>query len=182
MGGEIQIFVAMIIKYMGYFFILILLAQSCQNRYLPSKSLYPAMVGDISFDPMIDDSLFIVCDEDRVKQYHNLNEEPQFIGEKYNLINIFKQMYDPGKSLKESGMIRIRFIVNCKGQSGRFRILGSDYNYKEKVFDASITHQLLSITKQLKIWKVQADKDDPKDYYQYLIFKMDEGKIIEILP
>ena len=140
------------------------------------------MVGDIPLDPKMDDSLFMVCDEDNVKQYHNLNEEPQYIGEKVNMIHIFKQMYDPEKSKSESGMIRIRFLVNCKGQSGRFRLLGSDYNYKEKVFDTSITNQLMSITKQLKIWKVLSDNGGTKDYYQYMIFKMDEGKIIEILP
>lgn len=53
------------------------------------------------------------------------------------------------KKSKDSGMVRIRFIVNCKGQPGRFRMISAGYDYKEKQLDKAITDQLMSITKGL---------------------------------
>ncbi|MGL4629975.1 MAG: hypothetical protein ACRCVT_02120 [Leadbetterella sp.] len=80
-------------------------------------------------------------------------------------------------------MIRIRFIVNYKGQTDRFRLIAMDENYKEKVFASSITEQLVKITKSLKGWGLMKyDSTHTFDYYQYLIFKMENGQIKEILP
>jgi len=79
-------------------------------------------------------------------------------------------------------LIRIRFIVNCAGDTGRFRILGMDKDYKQKEFSPSITDQILSITKSLTGWKTKTSNGETYDYYQYLIFKIDKGQIKEILP
>ena len=62
-----------------------------------------------------------------------------------------------------------------------------DENYQEKVFDQSITNQLLEITKNLKGWipknfTSKTNEVFSYDYYQYLIFKMKDGQISEILP
>lgn len=140
------------------------------------------MVGDIPFDPKVDDPAFILCDSTGVKQYHNLHDELEYNGEKSALVKSIKEQFKFRKLAGESGMIRIRFIVNCKGKTDRFRLTSATYDYKEKKFDPDITGQLLSITKNLKGWKILSDKNGPKDYYQYLIFKLSEGNLDEILP
>lgn len=161
---------------------IILMTQSCQQQSVPKDSKYLSMVGDIAHDPKLDDPNFTLCDEKKTKQYHNLNEEMQYEGEKYALNNIFTTQYKPTGGVTDSGMIRIRFMVNCKGQTGRFRLISSGYDYKEKQFDKTITDQLMTITKSLKGWKILTDKTGPKDYYLYLIFKISDGQIKEILP
>jgi len=55
-------------------------------------------------------------------------------------------------------------------------------NYEPKTFDKSITKQLLEITKSLTGWKILPDEQSPEDYYQYLIFKINDGQLIEIMP
>jgi hypothetical protein len=55
-------------------------------------------------------------------------------------------------------------------------------NYEEKVFDKSITEQLMSISKYLKGWKGKKYREKEIDYYQYLIFKIENGQLKEILP
>ncbi|MBK8346827.1 MAG: hypothetical protein IPL08_04110 [Saprospiraceae bacterium] len=140
------------------------------------------MVGDIDYDAKLDDTNFTLCNEKNTKQYHNLNEELQYEDEKYTLNHTFISQFKPDPTIKDSGMIRIRFIVNCKGETGRFRLISSGYDYKEKQFDKAITDQLMTITKSLKGWKILSDKRGPKDYYQYLIFKISDGQIKEILP
>jgi hypothetical protein len=57
-----------------------------------------------------------------------------------------------------------------------------DNQYKEKQFDPRITNQLLEITKNLSGWKIKEYHGSEIDYYQYLIFKIEKGEIIEILP
>ena len=82
----------------------------------------------------------------------------------------------------QNGLIRIRFIVNCEGKAGRFRVLQSDYSYKEKEFNKEIVSQLLSITKQINNWEVLYKQENAVDYYMYLIFKITDGQLTEILP
>jgi hypothetical protein len=106
----------------------------------------------------------------------------QYEGEKYAIEQAFRQNYKPALAKKESGMLRIRFIVNCKGKTDRFRMMGADENYQAKIFDPSIADQLLQITKKLDKWQPKKLEEQPVDYYQYLIFKIENGVLIEILP
>lgn len=152
----------------------------CQNEV--KKSVYSDSVGDIAFDAATDNKDFLVCDPPYIYQYFNFNEGFMFEGEKIALDSIFRKQYHPEKAKKESGTLRIRFIVNCKGETDRFRIIGMDENYNEKVFDASITSQLLAITRELKGWPSKFIKERGFNYYQYIIFKIENGQLIEILP
>lgn len=65
---------------------------------------------------------------------------------------------------------------------GRFRVLQSDYDYQEKEFNEEIVSQLLSITKQINYWEILYKEKNPVDYYMYLIFKITDGQLTEILP
>lgn len=167
-------------KYLLLFFVLTI---SCQNTEdLIKANKYPRMIGDLAKDTIIDDAKFTLCHQEKfATQYYAFEDKP-YIDEKSELLAIYHNKYDASTVKKESGLIRIRFIINCKGETGRFRIISSDYNYKEITFDRNITKQLLNITKNLKGWQVFERKGKPRDYYYYLIFKMDKGVITEILP
>jgi len=140
------------------------------------------MIGDILYDANQDDPNFKLCNGDKMAiQYYALGEKT-YEGEKITIERIFKSEYNPTTVKKESGLVRIRFIVNCHGESGRFRLLSSDEDYKPKTFDSKLTDQLMRITKNLKGWKGFTRKGRGRDYYQYLIFKIEDGNIIEIMP
>jgi hypothetical protein len=68
----------------------------------------------------------------KILQYFNLGKGPVYSGEKSKILNTFKSKYQPITDKNQNGLIRIRFIVNCEGKAGRFRVLQSDYNYQEK--------------------------------------------------
>jgi hypothetical protein len=57
-----------------------------------------------------------------------------------------------------------------------------DNDYKEKVFNDPITNQLLKLTKELDGWIVGEHDRISYDYYQYLTFKIESGRLIEIMP
>lgn len=147
------------------------------------EELRDRYVEDISFDKNIDDPSFSACNGDQyIEQYFNNGEALQFEGGKRAIIDIFKREYIPTKSKQFTGLVRIRFIVDCEGKTGRFRLLSMNYEYKRISAPKEITDQLMSITKRLNGWQTKFLEDHPIDYYQYLSFKIVKGEIIKILP
>lgn len=143
---------------------------------------YPLQVGDIYFDSKIDDPDFKLCDEDRVFQYYNFGKGLLYTGEKVKINEHFKEGLKTKEQKDESGFLTIRFIVNCGGKTGRYRVQGMNNEYKEKAFNENLTSQLLSLTKKLDGWMVGEYEGKTYDYYQYLTFKIENGKLIEIMP
>lgn len=142
-------------------------------------------VGDIPFNNLIDDENFKLCDEYNIKQYYSRysSDTPAgYLGEKRELEKPFFEGYKYQIIESENGYITIRFIVNCYGQSDRFRIEEMDFSYQPKKFDPKICSQLLKITKQLKDWIPRNGNNQSYDFYQYLTFKIKNGQIIKILP
>lgn len=176
---------------MRYSFILLLcigllyLAGSCQTAQEQKDTQnYLRQVGDITSDLTLDRPDFKTCNgEEYAFQYFNTGEGFRYQGEKTALVSHILNSYKPiSSTTDQSGYIRIRFIVNCKGEAGRFRIISSNFDYQEKVFDKAITNQLLTILKELDGWEIMTKNEKPLDYYLYLIFKLDNGHIMEILP
>ena len=164
------------------FFPLLLLG--CKTETTPEdKDEYLRWVGDIEQNKNIDQPHFKACHGDeQILQYFNLGEGPLYPEEKSSLLETFESEYEPVKNTGQSGLIRIRFVVNCEGKAGRFRMIQADNDYNEIEFDKRITDQLLEITKEIDSWKIVYRREVPVDYYSYLIFKMNNGQITEILP
>lgn len=161
--------------------ILLLMISSCRPQP-ENNSTYPSQVGDIHFDSKIDDPDFKLCDENQVLQYYNFGKGLQYKGEKIKIIEHFREGFKSVAHMDESGFVTIRFIVNCQGKTGRYRLQGMNNDYIEKTFPEHITDQLLGLTKQLDGWSMGEANGKVYDYYQYLSFKMEDGKLIEIMP
>lgn len=147
-----------------------------------TESKYLRWIGDIEFESSKDNPEFKLCNgANRVAQYFHFEDGLMYNEARPKILKRFQTQYKPVEN-NQSGWLRIRFIVNCKGEAGMFRVISSDINYQEMKFDKRITSQLLDITKQLNIWSILSQKGNPKDYYQYLIFKIENGTIKEILP
>lgn len=139
---------------------------------------YPDNIGDIKYNSNTDNKDFKLCNSSYTHQYFHGGKGFQYKGEKIELENTFFNIYKNQNLMNETGLIRIQFIVNCDGETDRFRIISMDSDYNKKIFNEKIISQLLFITKNLKGWIPKENKD----YYQYLIFKIKEGNLIEILP
>ena len=161
-----------------------LLLLSCKTeKEADSEYEYLRWVGDIAHNQDSDEPDFKICNGDeQILQYFNLGEGPIFPEEKSALLEVFESKYTPVEAAGQDGLIRIRFVVNCEGKAGRFRILQADNDLNEIEFDKRITDQLLEIAKGVEIWKVMYRHEIPVDYYFYLIFKIKDGRITEILP
>lgn len=146
------------------------------------KISYPIQVGDIYFDKKFDDPSFKLCDENKIFQYYNFGKGLLYKGEKAKINEHFKDRLKTKGQKDESGYLTIRFIVNCEGKTGRYRIQGMNNDYKAKVFNEKLVNQLLILTKKLNDWMVGEYEGKIFDYYQYLTFKIEGGKLTEIMP
>lgn len=148
---------------------------------IPAQSTYPDHVGDIKPDNTLDDPSFRVCRSNDIPQYYSVNSG--FEGEKPALLRYFSQNYHVEEASKSlNAYITVRFVVNCNGQTGRFRILGMGMDYQPILVPDPISTQLLQLCKALKGWKGGQSEGIPYDYYQYLTFTIQSGEIIRIMP
>jgi len=154
-------------------------------------------VGDIPFDPATDNPEFEVGDELRALPY-NTRCGMDIEGEKYRIDKYFADNYKNEKTEGQNGYITIRFLVNYKGETDRFRVYEMDREYHPVKFNNEITSRLLSLTKAIKGWKTLVSRNivhvgglpvakerehpDMYDYYQYITFKLKDGLIETILP
>lgn len=153
--------------------------QACSQE---KPAHYPAYIGDVEFDPVQDDAGFKICNPHYIAQYYNFGKGVQFNGEKSKIIDHFKKYYQANRFAGENGYVKIRFIVNCEGYSGRFRAEEMDFNLEPKAFGKGMTKELLKITSNLHGWTVATYETNAFDYYQHLTFKIEDGKITEIMP
>lgn len=147
---------------------------SCQTEKM-SKIF--SNVGDIEFDEKLDDKNFRICNSS-VTQYFSLEKKIQYRGEKISIEEKLKKDFSQKLSEKENGYITIRFIVNCEGKTGYFRVQEMNSNYEQTNFNKDFVQEILRFTQNLDGW----ENWEKKDYYQYLTFKIENGKVSEILP
>lgn len=139
-------------------------------------------LGEITFNEKLDDINFKVCHEDITLPFNFGRVGLVYEGEKKRLVKIIKSKFNYPETNGQTGFITIRFLINCEGKAGRFRMteMGLDLNTKE--FDKDISNQILGITKSLDGWKAFESNGNTWDYQQYLIFKIVDGKLKKILP
>ena len=172
------------ISFSPYFLLVIILAfTACDDP--PKTSVYAdpnlkVQVGDIDPNTELDGD-FQNCNIGRLPQYYAYNDKP-FAKEKLHFERYINASYQAPDNSKESGLLRIRFTVNCHGKSGRFRLLSMNENYEEMSFSDGIVDQLLALTKDYKEWRVLSYNGMESDYYFYVTFKIKNGQIREVLP
>ncbi|MEL6560406.1 MAG: hypothetical protein AAFQ94_19605 [Bacteroidota bacterium] len=152
---------------------------ACQSK--PEKDEILRHVGDITFDPEIDNVDFEICNENRIYQYYNFSNAIMYEGEKATLVREIHNEFEVTDA-DDNGYISVRFVVNCKGQTGRFRVTTMNDDYQEIQLSTALTNQLLEIVKSRKGWLKGESRGKKRDYYQYLTFKIKNGQLIDIMP
>ncbi|MCT4697666.1 hypothetical protein [Tenacibaculum haliotis] len=82
----------------------------------------------------------------------------------------------------ESGYLNYRFLVNCEGNPGWFEIIEMDLDLKEKSLDSKMVNELLTFTSKPKNWNVISYDDKPQNYYMYISYRIENGKVTQIIP
>ncbi len=156
-------------------------------------------VGDIAFDPALDDTSFHLHDSTRVWQYYN---SAYWIDHKDSITRFIRSRYHPPAAnattattattatpatpatpaANANGWLTIRFIINTEGRTGRFRVFEMDSTYQPTHFDPQISQTLLAAIKDWPYWRPAHYKEMRFDTYQYITFRLRQGRITTISP
>ena len=137
-------------------------------------------IGLIPHDPRIDTLDFQVCNENQIYPFFH-HRNVSFKGEKRALVDEIMSKFESTTS-GEEGYITIRFVVNCDGISGRFRMIQMDDSYQFKTFSEDLRNQIYGITTSLEGWDVMKIEEVSYDYVRYLTYKIKDGAVTDILP
>jgi len=144
---------------------------------------YPATVGDIEFNEKLDDPAFKKCTPEKMIsiQYYQGKNGFDYKGEKLAIIEKLQKEKISSES-KMNGYITVRFLVNCEGKTELFRVQQMDADLRETEPDKELGEKLLRFTESLDGWIPKEIKGFKAGYYQYLTYKIEDGKVSEVLP
>ena len=155
--------------------LLFIMIAACRHDY----SNYDRQVGIIAHDPALDTTDFELCYEVTARPYYQVTDYNAYQGEKPALRAAFDTLQWSPTAAPIDGYITIRFMVNCHGQSGRFRVEQLDTQYRDKAFDPTIVQALLHTTRRLDGW---LREPSGRDQGRYLTFKIEQNELVDILP
>ena len=82
----------------------------------------------------------------------------------------------------DSGYLNFRFLVNCEGNAGWFEIIEMDLDLNEKPLYKPMVDELFKFTASKENWNVLNYKNEPHNYYMYVSYRIENGKVTEIIP
>lgn len=126
---------------------------------------------------------FIICGHERfIADYYNSTPDGRYSHGKRALLDTVFNNLDESKMLEQNGMLVFRFVVNCEGKAGRFVVDGYDFMYQPLRFEDETVEHLYGILRKLEDWRPVVINDEARDAYFYITFKIENGKITDILP
>ena len=145
-------------------------------------------IGDIAFDPATDRSSFQRCGEGQydVPQYYQ--STTAYTGGTQALRQQFVRAVLPRSTGPQAGYITIRFLINCHGETDRFRITQLDTAYQPAHFSPALVAALLGRAKALRAWEPGkfsgpgTHHGEALDSYYYLLLKISHGRVVDVLP
>mgnify|MGYP000854727886 FL=1 len=111
--------------------------------------------------------------------YPELKYKGDFYAVKQHYYDNYKQV----KSIQNSGIVRIQFHVNCRGETGNYKVETYSFDYLKTELDLRISKQLVQLTKSLTNW-IPAENEDGEtvNSHKFFAFKIKKGQLIDVLP
>lgn len=169
--GSITLIIAILVCWSYYMFVYSL---------VPEKEPFKHSADYINPEKALLNDGFEVCNENFILQYYN-PERATYSEGKNGLRKFILSNYN-SKNYTDSGYLNFRFIINCKGLAGRYVIHENNLNLEPKVFNEDLKNQLFQLTSQLKKWNPNFTHNEFRDSYMYISYRIENGKITEILP
>lgn len=152
---------------------------SCDYYVINSHDTH---VGVIQEKQRWDKEDFKVCFEEKIFPSYYGSPQTNYSQGKDSLRNFYLNNFNNNGYTSESGYITIRFVINCEGKAGRYEVLETGLDFKEKKFKSHIPQHLNELTRRLRAWQPLEFSGTAYDSFFHLTFKIENGEIIEILP
>lgn len=148
---------------------------------VPGQHPDPAQVGDITFNARLDRRDFVLCDSAHLYQYYQVSSA--FPGGHQVRRAYFQQHYQMGAPHSAAtGYVVIRFVLNCRGETDRFRVSTLGPDFTAATFPPAVVAQLLRLTRELRTWHPAYREGTAVDTYLYLNFIFQNGYLLDVTP
>lgn len=142
---------------------------------------FPHYVGYINKEKALLNDVYELCDKGALYKVHHGAPEDAFEGSKKQFRNYIITHYE-NKSYNDSGYLNFRFLVNCEGNAGWFEIIEMNLQLEETKLNQNMVQQLFKLTSNPENWAVFTYDGQPRNYYMYISYRIENGEILEILP
>lgn len=149
---------------------------------LASTAQQRPWVEAITYEAALD-SPFSLGGDTKIYQYHNDGLGVTYRGDRpalHGALRTATAILEFDKSF--DGLVRVRFVVNKAGESGMFRAYAYTIAGEVANWPPASLHQLTLAVKHVNGWQPKIINDQPVHYYQYVLFRIQGGKISQILP
>lgn len=135
-------------------------------------------------ESLIKDPSFTSCNENSGEffDYYNGDPDAHLEGRKGKKWSYVKKYLENDKIKDISAYLSVRFLVNCEGEIGYFTTEEADLDYNEFSFPKEAKMHLVELTHKMKGWQPTKIRGEARDSYAYIIYKIEDGKVTEILP
>jgi hypothetical protein len=126
-------------------------------------------------------SLHANCKDYNAYYYQVGGKYPKNSSTILNDVRMFLQKHNAIDS--GNGYITFRFLINCEGEMQRVQVLQTDEKYISYHFNKNLVNDLFGFLKTLDKWRIAKAKNGDTVFYKaFITFKINNGKIINIIP
>ena len=153
-----------------------------KKAYNTEGKQFKNYIGYINPEEALLNSEYVLCDKENIKLTYNGASPYAFNGTKKKFRDSILSKYNH-QVYTDSGYISFRFLVNCKGEAGWFEISEMNLDLKEVNLEDKMVSELLELTSNSENWnQLGSNKGGFIDYYMYILYRIENGKVTEILP
>jgi len=152
------------------------------GKYDSLDDKYPNYIGYLDPQNTFSPEGFILCgDKESIYKTHHGAPKIAYSPNKGIFDHKIRSNFLKNR-FNDSGYINFRFIVNCKGEPGRFETIQTNLNLEQTSLNPDLVSHLLELTSIPEHWNIFTYKNEARNYYTYVSYKIENGEIAEILP
>lgn len=170
--GAIIIIIGVFIAYVYY---------SYTRDFNTENKPYKNYIGYIDQEKALLNDVYELCGEGNLYHTYSSAALKAFKGSKKQFRDTILAEYNH-QNYTDSGYLNFRFLVNCEGNAGWFEIIQMNLDLEETLLNEKMVNELLELTSNPKHWNIISYNDAPQNYYMYISYRIEHGKITEIIP
>lgn len=93
----------------------------------------------------------------------------------------FVQTNFSDNNFTDDGYLNFRFLIDCNGEIGDVETNQLNTNLEITALNGNLVNQLSKLTLRKENWN-SLETREVRDLYMYIIYKIENGQIVEILP
>ena len=153
------------------------------GKFSANEEKYPQHIGYINPEKALLTEDFEICDANLLGAYSS-SQPKIYKGGKYAFKKYIQNNYT-NDGYTDSGFLIFRFHINCNGETGNVEINELNQDMQPTDLNDAMVEQLLKLTVKKENWQVGyvSDEDgNAYNHYMYILYKIENGELLEILP